>query len=224
MSPAAEDGGEPVLPSPAGATFAIQPERPTKPSMLRRVEALAGAVPGEAEIVILGDSLAAGWPLDALRDALAGAPVFRFGIPGERIQHTLWRLATVPTAHLRPRHVILLLGTNNLGDGDPVERIAEGLGAVVEAVHMLWHRPRVHLVTLPWRSERPTFCEAARQRLNGALLPGLARERGIRLIDADTVLGVGPAAEANLLPDLLHLGPAGYEALTHAALASIAGG
>lgn len=222
MNPAAADGNEPAVPSPACATASLQPEKPTKPSMLRRVEALAATVPTEAEIVILGDSLAAGWPLDALRGALDGASVFRFGIPGERIQHTLWRLDAVPTGHLRPRHVILLLGTNNLGDGDPVERITAGLGAVVAAVRHLWRGPAIHLVTLPWRHERPTFCEAARRTLNGRLLPDLARALDLKLIDADAVLGVGPDAEVNLLPDLLHLGPAGYEALTGAVLDAIA--
>lgn len=219
MKGTADEDGPAAPPPPPGR--ALRPEAPTKASALRRIAELARTVPDAAAMVILGDSLAAGWPPEPLRAALGGRDVFRSGIPGERIQQTLWRLAARPAAHLRPEHVLVLLGTNNLGDGDPVERIAEGLAEVAAAVRRLWGAPAIHLVTLPWRDQRPTFREAERRRLNGALLPTLAGAAGLRLVDADAALGAGPAAAPNLLPDLLHLGPRGYEALTRAVLASL---
>lgn len=220
MSGVAAGGDESASPPPSRADV-LRPEAPTKRSTLRRIEELARNVPDQAAMVVLGDSLAAGWPLEPLRAALGERDVFRFGLPGERIQQTLWRLAARPAAHLRPEHVLVLLGTNNLGDGDPAERIVEGLAEVAGAIRRLWGAPTIHLVSLPWRGARPTFCETERRRLNGELLPALTEAAGLRLIDADAALGSGPAAAANLMPDLLHLGPRGYEALTRALLASL---
>ena len=85
-----------VAPAPPVARV-VTPVPPTKPSALRRLDGLAAAVPGAADLVVLGDSLAAAWPSADLLAARPGCVPFNFGLPGDRIQHTLWRLDAVAT-------------------------------------------------------------------------------------------------------------------------------
>lgn len=200
--------------SSAPDTALTLPSPPTQASTLKRLRALAAAVPEAADLVLLGDSLAAGWPA---ADLPSDRSVFNFGLPGERMQNTLWRLETVQTAHLRPRNVVLLLGTNNLGDGDAPEAIAAGLGAVVAAISRVWSGPHILLLTIPRRGELPGFREADRLSLNQTLAERFATTDKVEVIDADPVLAErDDDPEPSLDPDLLHISEAGYRRLGHA--------
>jgi hypothetical protein len=109
---------------PATPGRVLMPRPPSTPSALKRLNRLAANLPRAADLILVGDSLAAGWPTDLI--AQPWQHVFNFGLPGDRIQHTLWRLDVLPLAHLRPERVVILLGTNNLGDGDEPDTIAAG--------------------------------------------------------------------------------------------------
>ncbi|WP_407529844.1 GDSL-type esterase/lipase family protein [Methylobacterium oryzisoli] len=174
---------------------------PAKPSALRRHARLAASVPARADIVLVGDSLAAGWPSGHLP---AGA--FNFGLPGDRIQTTRWRLRAVPLGHLRPRTALLWLGTNNLRDGDPVAEILAGLAALGQDLRRLWPEAALVHVTVPWRA--PVLGRAAGDR--AALNAGLAALADGGLLDADALLGTEVRAARHLMADRLHLNAAGY--------------
>jgi lysophospholipase L1-like esterase len=168
-------------------------------------------LPEAADLVLLGDSLAAGWPPDLITAVAPGRRVFNFGLPGDRVQNTLWRLREIPTGHLRPRDLVVLLGTNNLGDGDPPGAIAAGLELALAEARRLWAVPRTILVTIPRRGPEPGFREPDRLALN-ASLAGVGAEF---LIDADAVLDVADGTPS-LLPDRLHLSEDGYKRLSAA--------
>ncbi|GJD99669.1 GDSL-type esterase/lipase family protein [Methylobacterium isbiliense] len=183
---------------------------PAKPSALRRHARLAAAVPARADLVLVGDSLAAGWPPDRLP---AGA--FNFGLPGDRIQTTRWRLRAVDLGPLRPRAALVWVGTNNLRDGDPVAEILAGLAAVGDDLRRLWPGAGLVRVTLPWRAPVPGRPATDRDRLNAGLA-GLTGREGDRLLDADALLGTEGAAARHLMADRLHLNAAGYAVMGRA--------
>ena len=196
------------------------PAPPTKPSSLRRLAELAATVPESADLVILGDSLAAAWPAEDLLRSGACRHPFNCGLPGDRIANTLWRLGAMPIGHLRPRALVLLLGTNNLGDGDPPAAIAAGLRHVAERCLALWSPHVLVAIGLPWRRPGGVVREADRLAVNGALAAILADLRGYTL-DPDPILGAGPdETAATVLPDGLHLAAAAYPRLA-AALAKV---
>jgi lysophospholipase L1-like esterase len=193
---------------------------PTKPSALRRLDGLAAAVPGAADLVVLGDSLAAAWPSADLLAARPGSVPFNFGLPGDRIQHTLWRLDAVATGHLRPRVVLVVLGTNNLGDGDAPASIVAGWRAVLGRVGALWSPPMVVGVGLPWRRPETGTGEGDRRAANSGLA-GLLAETGGAWLDPDPVLGGDAATTGETVSsDGLHLTPVAYRRLS-AALATL---
>jgi platelet-activating factor acetylhydrolase IB subunit beta/gamma len=194
----------------------LNPVPPAKPSSVKRLAEIQRRIPDAADVILLGDSLVAAWPDTLVGEAFPNRRVWNFGLPGDRIQNTLWRLQTVPTAHLRPREVVLLLGTNNLGDGDAADEIAEGLVTLLRGIAELWGSPRVFLVTIPGRGEPPGFRNETRLAIRDQLVRDLAARPDTILVDADDVLAAGRDEASSLLPDLLHISEAGYARLSAA--------
>jgi lysophospholipase L1-like esterase len=190
----------------------IRPQPPQQASSLKRLRALAASVPRQADLIILGDSLAASWPRPLLEEAASqGTTVFNYGLPGDRIQNTLWRLHEFDTSHLRPHTVVVLLGTNNLGDGDAPTAIVAGLSTVATLASTIWSRPRVILISIPWRgSPIPGFRDADRLKINRSLRV----RHGVNCLDTDVALTV-PGAPI-LENDALHLSERGYSLLSGA--------
>ena len=98
-----------------GAVWVEARIAPSKPSAHRRLGRLAAGMPGEADVIALGDSLVASWPPDGLAEAFPGSRILNLGLPGDRIRNTLWRPGSVrdgpsaaalvrpPARHQRPR-------------------------------------------------------------------------------------------------------------------------
>jgi lysophospholipase L1-like esterase len=201
--------------APRSRSHILAPTPPSKRSALKRLKALASSVPRQADMVLIGDSLAAGWPSELLLAVAPGEGIFNFGLPGDRIQNTLWRLKTIGIAHLRPKQVIILLGTNNLGDGDEPEAIAAGLVAVIAAVRRLWLETSIVVISIPSRGPPPGFRDRQRVRANGLIGRAVSQTERGSLIDADLVLKTTSSQSSSVNEaDLLHLSYQGYERLT----------
>src|SRR6185437_912238 len=57
-----------------------------------------------------------------------------FGIGGDRTQHVLWRLDNGEVDGIKPKVVVLMIGTNNSGTNS-ADEIAEGIEAIVKKLH-----------------------------------------------------------------------------------------
>ena len=200
----------------------LTPLPPAKATALKRLAEIKARIPASANLVLLGASLAAGWLPALYPEAFPDRRIFNFGLPGDRTQNTLWRLEAVPVGHLRPRELVLLLGTNNLGDGDLPEAIAYGILEVLRRARTLWGEPRSVLVTVPRRGETPGFREADRLALNAALARDLMAFPDAVLLASDAVLETKPGEPPSLDPDLLHLSQAGYARLSVAVRTALA--
>jgi len=99
---------------------------------------LAVAKQGDAELLFMGDSITDFWRNET--GAYAGKPVLdkyfgkwkvaNFGIAGDTTQGVLYRLQHGEGAGIKPRAIMLMIGTNNTARNTAAE-IAEGVGAVV---------------------------------------------------------------------------------------------
>jgi lysophospholipase L1-like esterase len=98
-------------------------ERDARLAMLR-------ALPTRAAVVMLGDSLTAAgeW-----RELLDGADVVNRGIDGDRTDDALARLDTVTASN--PRAVFVMLGTNDLASGRPLDAVLADYRRIVGSLH-----------------------------------------------------------------------------------------
>jgi platelet-activating factor acetylhydrolase IB subunit beta/gamma len=170
-----------------------------------------------ADAVIIGDSLAHGWPAALLQAIFPGRHVLNLGVGGDHIQNVLWRLAVPQIAALRPKDVLILLGTNNLSAKDQPCAIIGGLTIVVDRMAQMWHpRSVILLGILPRAPNAAQFPD--RDIVNAELRTLMSGRPWLNVIDAS------PAVEgvaSNYKPDRLHLTPDGYTKLTRSVLDSL---
>jgi len=175
-----------------------------------------GNIPGRksADLVLVGDSLVQQWDVKLFRPRAA----FNFGVGGDRTQNVLWRLEMPQLMALRPKDVVVLLGTNNLTAGDEPCAIVAGLQKVLAAAASVWPRARLWFIDIPPRGDGFAFRDAARKQTNAGL-QGLKPLRTIDVDDAISCNGKQPCG--NYIADNLHFSPAGYGVLTRLVTSAI---
>lgn len=191
----------------ADIALATTPAPPIDAAHWRQYRRMRASLPASAEAVVVGDSLAGGWPRGK------AAPL-NLGIGGDRTQNVLWRLDDLGLSGLRPRLAILIAGTNNLSMNEPACAIAEGVGRVVGRMRALFPAARIVVLAIPPRGPAFGFRNEDRLAVNAALGRTLRDAPGTALLQADAELTCGFAQScANYHPDGLHLAGPGYETL-----------
>ena len=96
-------------------------------------ELSAIAAKGEAELIFLGDSItASARGSESWKTTFGGYSHAIFGMGGDRTQNVLWRLEHGEVGALKPKVVVLLIGTNNIGTTEnDVADTVRGVTAVV---------------------------------------------------------------------------------------------
>ena len=185
-------------------------------SVLEKATLLLAAPPEQADTILLGDSLLAFWPKDLAAQQFGQGRVWNFGVGGSRTQHILWQLGKFAgQPSLKPREVILLIGTNNLYDNYNAgtdEEIAAGIEAVVDRIHAkLPHTPIVLLAILPRQNDY--FCTRI-DRIN-AIIQTLDTRDDVHYLDLtpDFELSHGQVKPNLYNNDHLHLEQPGYNLL-----------
>jgi lysophospholipase L1-like esterase len=176
------------------------------------------AAAGEAELLLMGDSITDFWRNES--GAFAGKPVLdkyfgqwkiaNFGIAGDTTQGVIYRLQNGEGKGFSPRAVMLMIGTNNTGRNTAGE-IAEGIGAVVLQLRKDFPQAKILLLAV---FPRGAVNDPAREVIAGI------NQRIARLHDGTNVhyLDIGAKfldAQGNIprdvMSDALHPGPTGYE-------------
>lgn len=165
------------------------------------------------DLVLLGDSLIEHWP----EASFHGRNVFNFGVGADRTQHLLWRLRAPELAALSPRHVVVMIGTNNLASGDEPEAITAGIVAVARAIERLW--PEAAILTVEIPPCGPDFAFNARQRL--AANRGTSARLQTLNVDQEMTGGFDPNSP-NYHADRIHFSEEGYRLLTRLVEARLA--
>jgi len=113
-------------------------------SQTAHAELVAKAKQGRIDVYFLGDSIVRRWGALDYPDLLAnwkanffGWNAGNFGWGADRVQNILWRIENGELDNVRPKVIVLLAGTNNvgaqpgLGGDDKVGDITRGLRAIV---------------------------------------------------------------------------------------------
>ncbi len=183
---------------------------------LERHAAFLRGRPARVDLLFVGDSITEGWLADGRATwdrAYAPRHPFNLGISGDETQHVLWRLDHGEIDGLYPKAVVLLIGTNNLGNGGHTPgQTAAGVAAVVDRLRAkLPASPVLLLGVLPRGADADDPLRRATLAVNHLIAP-LGQRPGVTYLDlGDRFLrpdGVLPTA---VMPDALHLSPAAYQ-------------
>lgn len=171
---------------------------------------------GTAQLVFLGDSITAGWGSQkAIWDTAFGAyKPANFGIGGDRTQHVLWRITNGELDGIKPKAVVLMIGTNNSG-GDTAEGIANGITAIVDTIRAKQPKAKILLLAVFPRGDKPTGkLGAANEKLKqvNAIIAKLDDGKNIHFLDIGSKFPQPEGAlTKEVMPDFLHLSAAGYQ-------------
>ena len=117
--------------------------RTENPGWMKIVERQAAAAkPGQWDLVLIGDSITAGWQSGAPSQIWAKHfPAYRtlnLGIAADKTENVLWRLAFPGTLDgYQPKLFILMIGTNNTGHRfgtETADDTAQGVRAILDTL------------------------------------------------------------------------------------------
>lgn len=170
---------------------------------------------GGVDVVFLGDSITQGWEGDgkAVWDAeFAPLKAANFGFSGDRTEHVLWRLEHGEIVGLKPKAIVIMIGTNNIGHGSSgPKETAEGVRSIVSKLLKEVPTAKILLLGIFPRGETPEdkmrkdVAEATR------LFAPLGRQNRVTFLDlAPKFLKADGSLPRDVFPDLLHLNTTGY--------------
>jgi len=184
---------------------------------------------GGIDIYFAGDSITRRWGtsdaayrdlFDNWRRNFFGWNAANFGWGGDTVQNILWRLTNGELDEVRPKVIVLLAGTNNVGAeprhgvaGQVVDEVSSGISAILSVVRQKAPSATVILTGVIPRRDReggtslmPTIGAINRK------VAALADGRGVRYVDIN-----GRLAEKDgiliggMTVDGLHLSAVGYQ-------------
>jgi len=183
---------------------------------VRHEACVAATTRADFDVAFLGDSITQGWES-------VGKPYWdknfaplksaNFGFSGDRTEHVLWRLDNGEIIGAKPKLIVIMIGTNNIGHGSSNSaQTAEGVRAIVGKLRAALPSTQVLLLG--------TFPRGQAASDNGRRAVASAVESYKSVADGRSVhfLDIGPkfvsqdgSIQAAIMPDYLHLSPAGYQ-------------
>jgi lysophospholipase L1-like esterase len=191
----------------------------------------------DPEIVLIGDSITHMWGGEpqasirngpqAWRDTFGGRAVLNMGFGWDRTQNVLWRLDHGEMDGLRPRLVVLNIGTNNFtatpnAHANSPGEIAEAIGLVCGRIQALAPGSRIIVMgVFPRGYAADDPHRAPIRALNALLASSLAGRPGVTFLDiGPRMLGPDGSMPPGMFVDGTHPAERGYQVWGHALLAA----
>ncbi len=171
---------------------------------------LKRAKEGKIDLLFLGDSITQGWANNEVWQRFyAPRDAANFGIGGDRTEHVLWRLEHGEVEGIRPKVVVLMIGTNNSGS-NTAEEIANGVTAIVKSLREKLPETKILLLGVFPRGEKPGSIRDKLAAVN-AQIAKLDDGKILKYLDiSKNFLQDDGTIARDVMPDFLHLSPKGY--------------
>ncbi len=180
----------------------------------RQEQINARAKEGNVDLIFIGDSITQGWMgsgKDVWEKRYGKRNAMNAGIGGDRTQHVLYRLDNGNLEGLKPKLAVIMIGTNNSGT-DTSENIAAGIKAIVKKLRD--KTPETKILLLGIFPRGADASDAKRKTNIGAnqLIKSVEDGENVFYLDlSDKFLSAEGTLSKEIMPDLLHLSPKGYE-------------
>ena len=199
-------------------------DRATYDWQKRHAEVLARHREFKPDVVIFGDSIIhywggepvapQAWAPQAWSNCFAGLKVSNLGFGWDRTENVLWRIEHGELDGIKPKVIVVKIGTNNTAVDNTPADIAAGIEAVCAAAHQQQPGAKVLLLgILPRHDEkppRPTITE----QVNTLLTSRLAGVTWLTYCDFGSAFrGPDGVPDPKLYSDGVHINAAGYDIL-----------
>jgi lysophospholipase L1-like esterase len=185
---------------------------PAPPATTRAWHAIATqtltAPEGGLDLLIVGDSLAAGWQMPWARPLWGDKMVFDIGIGGEKTQEVLWRLTKYSLRKLKPKNILLVIGTNNIGAGDKACAIERGIDAIIAEIKKAWPAAKIQYASITQRGKNKN--DITRRDVNVYM----SKNVDVRYINTDEIMKCDIDNCDMFMEDQLHYSRHGYDVIT----------
>jgi beta-glucosidase len=206
-------GARAQLPCPAFTQEALPQPAPRRyPGAVARWSQINAEVKSAPySILFLGDSLTERWDPEIWQRDYAARGGLNAGVSGDLTEHLMWRLEHGNLDGPPPRLVVLLIGTNDLGEDRSPQQTADGVRRILATLRVHWPQTRILLLGLWPRGLSPQG--RLRQPIadTNRLIRSCADGRAILYLDLGPLL---LDRDGRLLPavspDRLHLSTLGY--------------
>ena len=215
--------------SPAAQRPSDPVPRADRNSQIAHAQLVDKARRGGIDIYFEGDSITRRWGtsdaqyrefLENWRRNFHGWNAADFGWGGDTVQNILWRLSNGELDGVNPKVVVVLAGTNNIGnaprqgiDAAVVDEVADGIAAIIGVIRTTAPAATVVLTGITPRRDRdgaPTLMPTI-DAIN-ARLAALADGTRVRFININTKLARPDGVLIDgMTVDGLHLSVAGYQ-------------
>ena len=213
--------------APVASTNAVAQNTATNPVPLgagwvaRHQGFVAQAKQGGIDILFMGDSITDFWRnrgSNVWNQYYAPRHAANFGISGDRTQHVLWRMDNGELDGIKPKVVVLMIGTNNTGKErdkktprNTVPETIAGVQAVVADIRARLPESKILLLGIFPRStlDDPQRAEVA---LVNTVIAKLDDGKMVRYLDiGPKFLEADGTLSRDIMPDLLHPSERGYQ-------------
>jgi N-acetylglucosamine-6-sulfatase len=169
----------------------------------------------DAQLVFIGDSITQGWETEGKQvwqEYYQPRQAVNLGISGDRTEHVLWRITHGNLGKMQPTAFVLMIGTNNTGHRmQSPQEVAEGVRSILEVLKQKCPQSKILLHAVFPRG----LAEFDPARLNNVAinqyLQRLADGQQVQYVDLSAkFLTPDNSISREIMPDLLHLSPAGY--------------
>lgn len=169
---------------------------------------------GNVDLVFIGDSITQGWEgagKGVWAEYYGKRNAVNLGIGGDRTQHVIWRLDNGNFKDITPKAAVIMIGTNNSGSNTSQE-IADGVTKIVEQIRKKSPKTKILLLAVFPRGANK---DDGRRKVNqGAnqIFSKLDDGKHVHYLDiGKAFLDDDQTLPREIMPDLLHLSPQGYE-------------
>ncbi len=212
----------PKLPSDR-TPITVPPETPVSRtdfnSFIAHQQLLQKAAKGGIDVYFEGDSITRRWGTsdDAWKEMLAnwnanfyGWNAADFGWGADTSQNILWRLKNGELDGVNPKVIVLLAGTNNVGNGEDADTVAKGIEAVVKTCHAKAPKATIILTAMFPRNDNMSYLPTI-DAVNGRL-QRFADGRRVRYLNVNAGLAeMNGKLREGMTVDNLHPTVKGYQ-------------
>ena len=170
---------------------------------------------GNVDLIFIGDSITHGW--EGKGKAIwekyyIKRNAVNLGIGGDRTQHVLWRLDNGNIKNINPKVAVVMIGTNNSGNGrNSAEEMIDGVTAVIEKLRTKLPKTEILLLDIFPRGQSINAQRGKILQVNQVLSRLDSRPHVTFLRIGQNFVSPDGSIAKDIMPDFLHLTPNGYK-------------